>query len=79
MHHHPSWRWIVVSGTAKVIIENNINMLHENMSTFIPAGLRHQLVNLGKILLRQVTVQYETYLGEDEIVRFENSCNGVLF
>ncbi len=77
MHHHRSEHWIVVSGTAKVTIGSDITMLHENQSTYIPAGTHHRLENPGKIPLRLIEVQCGTYLGEDDIVRFEDSYDRV--
>src|SRR3546814_6399723 len=73
MHHHRAEHWIVVSGTAKVTIDGEINLLQENQSTYIQAGATHRLENPGRIPLHLIEVQSGTYLGEDDIVRFEDS------
>jgi mannose-1-phosphate guanylyltransferase/mannose-6-phosphate isomerase len=72
MHHHRSEHWIVVRGTARVTIDDRVTMLHENESTYIPAGERHRLENPGKIPLELIEVQCGTYLGEDDIVRYDD-------
>ena len=72
MHHHRSEHWIVVKGTAKVEIDDKVLILSENQSTYIPLGSRHRLSNPGKIALNLIEVQSGTYLGEDDIVRFED-------
>ncbi|HSY28454.1 MAG TPA: mannose-1-phosphate guanylyltransferase/mannose-6-phosphate isomerase [Burkholderiaceae bacterium] len=72
MHHHRSEHWVVVSGTAEVINgELNIT-LQENQSTYIPAGHKHRLVNSGESELSIIEVQCGAYLGEDDIVRFDD-------
>ena len=73
MHHHRSEHWIVVKGTAKVEIDENINVLCENESTYIPVGAKHRLSNPGKIPLIIIEVQNGSYLGEDDIIRFEDN------
>jgi mannose-1-phosphate guanylyltransferase/mannose-6-phosphate isomerase len=73
MHHHRSEHWIVVSGTAKVTNGEQIILLQENESTYIPAGTNHRLENPGKVPLHLIEVQCGSYLGEDDIVRFEDS------
>jgi mannose-1-phosphate guanylyltransferase / mannose-6-phosphate isomerase len=73
MHHHRSEHWIVVSGTAKVVVGTEEVLLQENQSTYIPAGTSHRLENPGKIPLHLIEVQCGPYLGEDDIVRFEDS------
>lgn len=73
MHHHRSEHWIVVSGTAKVTIDGEVKLLQENQSTYIPAGSTHRLENPGKIPLHLIEVQCGAYLGEDDIVRFEDN------
>lgn len=73
MHHHRSEHWIVVSGTARVTIDGHDVLLQENQSTYIPAGATHRLENPGKIPLHLIEVQCGAYLGEDDIVRFEDS------
>jgi mannose-1-phosphate guanylyltransferase/mannose-6-phosphate isomerase len=72
MHHHRAEHWVVVTGTAKVTKGNEELVLHENESTFIPMGTRHRLANPGKIQLHLIEVQSGSYLGEDDIVRFED-------
>jgi mannose-1-phosphate guanylyltransferase/mannose-6-phosphate isomerase len=72
MHHHRSEHWIVVSGTAKVTRGEEEFILSENESTYIPLGQKHRLENIGKIPLKLIEVQTGSYLGEDDIVRFED-------
>jgi mannose-1-phosphate guanylyltransferase / mannose-6-phosphate isomerase len=73
MHHHRSEHWIVVSGTAKVTNGEQVTLLQENQSTYIPAGTSHRLENPGKVPLHLIEVQCGSYLGEDDIVRFEDT------
>lgn len=73
MHHHRAEHWIVVQGTAKVTCDDKEIMLSENESTFIPLGKTHRLENLGKVPLHLIEVQSGSYLGEDDIVRFEDN------
>ena len=72
MHHHRAEHWIVVSGTASVTCGEEVMLLTENQSTYIPLGTTHRLENPGKIDLHMIEVQSGTYLGEDDIVRFED-------
>jgi len=72
MHHHRAEHWIVVSGTARVTRGEAVELLSENQSTYIPLGTSHRLENPGKIDLHMIEVQSGTYLGEDDIVRFED-------
>lgn len=72
MHHHRAEHWIVVRGTARVQKGNETLMLSENQSTYIPLGEIHALENPGKIPLELIEVQSGSYLGEDDIVRFED-------
>jgi mannose-1-phosphate guanylyltransferase len=72
MHHHRAEHWIVVSGTAKVTINDNTVLLSENQSAYIPIGAVHALENPGKLPLEMIEVQSGSYLGEDDIVRFED-------
>jgi len=72
MHYHRSEHWVVVSGTAKVVNGENELLVRTNESTFIPAGHRHRLENPGKLDLVMIEVQSGSYLGEDDIVRFED-------
>ena len=68
-HHHRSEHWIVVKGTAEVTVGENVQMLRENESIYIPLGEVHRLANPGKILLELIEVQTGSYLGEDDIIR----------
>jgi len=72
MHHHRAEHWIVVSGTAKVTCGEKTFLLSENESTFIPLGTTHRLENPGRVDLEMIEVQSGSYLGEDDIVRFED-------
>lgn len=72
MHHHRAEHWIVVSGTAKVTCGEKTFFLTENESTFIPLGTTHRLENPGQIPLEIIEVQSGSYLGEDDIVRFDD-------
>jgi mannose-1-phosphate guanylyltransferase len=72
MHHHRAEHWIVVSGTASVTKGDETFLLTENQSTYIPVGVVHALENPGKFELELIEVQSGTYLGEDDIVRFED-------
>ncbi len=72
MHHHRAEHWIVVSGSARVTCDDKVFLLAENQSTYIPLGSRHRLENPGKVPLELIEVQSGSYLGEDDIVRFED-------
>ncbi len=72
MHHHRAEHWIVVSGTARVTRDGVEELLSENQSTYIPLGTTHRLENPGKVPLHLIEVQSGSYLGEDDIVRFED-------
>ena len=72
MHHHRSEHWVVVSGTAKVEVDNKLEILSENQSIYIPLGSKHRLSNPGQINLTLIEVQSGSYVGEDDIVRFED-------
>lgn len=72
MHHHRAEHWVVVSGTARVTRGDEVFLLHENESTFIPSGVRHRLENPGMITLEIIEIQSGSYLGEDDIVRFDD-------
>jgi mannose-1-phosphate guanylyltransferase / mannose-6-phosphate isomerase len=78
MHHHRAEHWIVVSGTAEVTNGDSVVVLTENQSADIPLGQTHRLANPGKIALEIIEVQSGTYLGEDDIVRFEDTYSRVL-
>jgi mannose-1-phosphate guanylyltransferase / mannose-6-phosphate isomerase len=72
MHHHRAEHWVVVCGTARVTRDDETFLLSENQSTYIPVGVRHRLENPGTIPLEIIEVQSGSYLGEDDIVRFED-------
>jgi mannose-1-phosphate guanylyltransferase/mannose-6-phosphate isomerase len=73
MHHHRAEHWIVVSGTAEVTVGDKVVLLSENQSTYIPLGTVHRLINPGAIPLEIIEVQSGSYLGEDDIVRFQDN------
>jgi len=77
MHHHRAEHWIVVSGTAEVTCGKEKILLTENQSTYIPLGEVHRLANPGKVDLEIIEVQSGSYLGEDDIVRFEDTYGRV--
>ena len=72
MHHHRAEHWVVVRGTALVELNGEEQLLGENQSTYIPVGCKHRLSNPGKIPVEMIEVQSGEYLGEDDIVRFED-------
>jgi mannose-1-phosphate guanylyltransferase/mannose-6-phosphate isomerase len=72
LHHHRAEHWVVVSGTARVTRGEETFLLEENQSTYIPVGVKHRIENPGKIPLHVIEVQSGSYLGEDDIVRFED-------
>jgi mannose-1-phosphate guanylyltransferase / mannose-6-phosphate isomerase len=72
LHHHRAEHWIIVSGTARITRGEEVFLLEENQSTYIPVGTRHRIENPGKIPLHLIEVQSGSYLGEDDIVRFED-------
>jgi mannose-1-phosphate guanylyltransferase/mannose-6-phosphate isomerase len=72
MHHHRAEHWVVVSGTARVTCGTVVKLLTENESTYIPIGENHRLENPGKMPLHLIEVQSGSYLGEDDIVRFDD-------
>ena len=73
MHHHRAEHWIVVSGTAEIVNGDKTILLTENQSTYLPLGQTHRLANPGKVPLEIIEVQSGSYLGEDDIVRFEDT------
>ena len=73
MHHHRAEHWVVVTGTAKVTRGDETFIVSENQSTYIPLGVKHRLENPGKVPLEMIEVQSGAYLGEDDIVRFEDT------
>ncbi len=77
LHYHRSEHWIIVSGIATITIDDNIMTLHENQSVFINKETKHRLANLHDQLLSIIEIQYGDYLGEDDIVRFEDKYNRI--
>jgi mannose-1-phosphate guanylyltransferase len=77
MHHHRSEHWVVVSGTAQVVNGDRELTLRTNESTFIPAGNKHRLANPAADVLVMIEVQSGSYVGEDDIVRFEDNYGRV--
>ena len=77
MHHHRAEHWVVVSGTAEVTNGDKVTLLSENQSTYIPLGQVHRLRNPGKVPLEIIEVQSGSYLGEDDIVRLEDTYGRV--
>lgn len=75
MHHHRSEHWVVVSGVARVVKDDKSFLLRENQSTYVKQGEKHRLENPGAIPLEIIEVQSGSYLGEDDIVRFEDMYN----
>ena len=72
MHYHRAEHWVVVRGSAEVTVGDEVRILQENESTYIPAGTKHRLANPGKVALELIEVQCGPYLGEDDIMRFED-------
>ncbi len=72
MHHHRAEHWVVVAGTARITRGEEVFLLEENQSTYIPIGVRHRIENPGKVPVEIIEVQSGSYLGEDDIVRFED-------
>lgn len=77
MHHHRAEHWVVVVGTAEVTCDENVTLVSENESIFIPLGSKHRLFNPGRMPLEIIEVQSGNYLGEDDIVRFDDQYNRV--
>ena len=77
MHHHRSEHWVVIEGTARVTCDGEERLLSENQSTYIPIGAKHRLENPGKVPLKIVEVQCGAYLGEDDIIRFDDTYGRV--
>jgi mannose-1-phosphate guanylyltransferase/mannose-6-phosphate isomerase len=74
-HFHRAEHWVVVSGTARVTVDDKIHLLSENQSIYIPLGAVHRMENPGQIPLELIEVQSGSYLGEDDIVRYEDIYN----
>ena len=71
-HHHRSEHWIVVEGTAKVTVDDEVKLISENQSVYIPLGAKHRMENPGKVPMVLIEVQTGSYLGEDDIIRYED-------
>jgi mannose-1-phosphate guanylyltransferase/mannose-1-phosphate guanylyltransferase/mannose-6-phosphate isomerase len=71
-HHHRAEHWIIVAGTARVTVDDDVRLITENQSVYIPLGARHRLENPGKVPLTLIEVQTGGYLGEDDIIRYED-------
>ena len=71
-HKHRSEHWIVVEGTAKVTIDDEITLVSEGQSIYVPLGAKHRMENPGKLPMVLIEVQIGTYLGEDDIIRYED-------
>lgn len=71
-HHHRSEHWIVVEGTAKVTVDDDVRLISENQSVYIPLGAVHRMENPGKVPMVLIEVQTGSYLGEDDIIRYED-------
>ena len=71
-HHHRAEHWIVVEGTAKVTIDEDVRLVSENQSVYIPLGAVHRMENPGKVPMVLIEVQTGSYLGEDDIIRYED-------
>ena len=83
-HNHRSEHWIVVEGTAKVTVDDQVKTVTENQSVYIPLGAVHRMENPGKLPLTLIEVQTGSYFGEDDIIRYEDvlltrtGCEGVI-
>jgi mannose-1-phosphate guanylyltransferase len=75
LHHHRAEHWVVVKGVAEVTCGDKVMLLSENESTFIPVGVKHRLHNPGRVPVEIIEVQSGEYLGEDDIVRFDDVYN----
>lgn len=71
-HHHRSEHWIVVEGTAKVTVDDEVRLVSENQSIYVPLGTKHRMENPGKVPMVLIEVQTGSYLGEDDIIRYED-------
>ena len=71
-HHHRSEHWIVVEGTAKVTVDDDVQLITENQSVYIPLGAVHRIENPGRVPMVLIEVQTGSYLGEDDIIRYED-------
>jgi mannose-1-phosphate guanylyltransferase/mannose-1-phosphate guanylyltransferase/mannose-6-phosphate isomerase len=71
-HNHRSEHWIVVAGTAKVTVNDEVKLVTENESIYVPLGAKHRMENPGKVPMVLIEVQTGAYLGEDDIIRYED-------
>uniref|UniRef100_UPI003563772C cupin domain-containing protein n=1 Tax=Phaeovulum sp. TaxID=2934796 RepID=UPI003563772C len=71
-HHHRAEHWIVVAGTARITIDGKVQLISENQSVYIPLGAVHRMENPGKLPIVLIEVQTGAYLGEDDIIRYED-------
>ncbi len=71
-HVHRSEHWIVVSGTARVTVDDSVTLVTENQSIYVPLGAVHRMENPGKVPMVLIEVQTGSYLGEDDIIRYED-------
>ena len=71
-HHHRAEHWIVVAGTARVTVDDEVKLVTENQSVYIPLGAVHRMENPGKVPLTLIEVQTGAYLGEDDIIRYDD-------
>ena len=78
MHHHRAERWVVVKGTARVLCNGEACLVKEDESIYIPVGAKYRLENAGKTVLEVIEVQTGGYLGEDDIVRFDDAPAGII-
>lgn len=74
-HHHRSEHWVVVEGTAKITVQDQINLVSENQSVYVPLGAQHRLENPGVLPMVLIEIQTGAYLGEDDIIRYEDAYN----
>ena len=72
-HNHRSEHWVVVEGTAKITIDDDVKLLEEGQSVYIPLGAIHRLENPGTVPMVLIEVQIGNYLGEDDIIRYEDA------
>ncbi len=77
MHHHRAEHWVVVKGTAQITIGDEVKLVSENQSVYIPVGVKHCLENPGKVAIELIEIQSGSYLGEDDIVRFDDKYGRV--
>jgi mannose-1-phosphate guanylyltransferase/mannose-6-phosphate isomerase len=71
-HVHRSEHWIVVAGTARVTVDDEVKLVSENQSVYVPLGVVHRMENPGKVAMELIEVQTGTYLGEDDIIRYKD-------